>query len=170
MVRSVSTLPLASFSVAVSCVVPPMTMEADVGARSIVETGAITVTVAVFCTDPTAAVMVAVPGLAPVTTPAETAAMDWSELVQVTDLPVTTAPSTSFGVAVKVDVLPTNTLALAGVRSMRVTTGPFPPPGPVPPSPPPPHDTLAAPNAAMSRKADCRAPRRIVDMGGVDSC
>jgi hypothetical protein len=43
------------------------------------------VTVAVFCTDPTAAVMVAVPGLAPVTTPAETAAMDWSEHDQETD-------------------------------------------------------------------------------------
>src|SRR5260370_6395884 len=123
-VRPVSGLPAASFGVAVSWTVVPVTMLAVAGVTATEATGTgVTVTadvplwpslVAVIVTGPPAAV--------PVTSPvAETVAMVASLVAHVTVRPVSGLPPASFGVAVSCTVAPTAMLAVAGVTATDAT-------------------------------------------------
>jgi hypothetical protein len=113
-VRPVSTLPKASFNVAVNCCVEPLATFADAGATVTVATGAsVTVTTDVPDCDSLVAVMVDVPGRTPVTTPFETVATRVLLELHVTGR-LTTVPLTSFTTAVKVVVPSTTTVAVGG--------------------------------------------------------
>ena len=104
--RPVSTLPLASFIVAVSVVVCPTLTVAVDGEIVTVVTGVsgavVTVTVAVPLLPSLLAVIVTVPAATPVTTPSDTVAMPVLLDAQVTRRPVRTVPFASFTVAVSV--------------------------------------------------------------------
>src|SRR5438034_1374752 len=116
-VRPVSGLPFASFGVAASCTVCPTDTLADVGLTATDATGTLdTVTAAVPLFPSLAAVIVAAPGLTPVTIPlADTVATPLLPLDQVTVRPVSGLPLASFGVAASCTVCPTDTLAEAGL-------------------------------------------------------
>jgi hypothetical protein len=121
--RPVSTAPLASFSVAASAPVCPMMIELVAGETATVATGAgVTVTVEVPDFPSLVAVIVAVPGATPVTTPLDTVAAAVLLEVHVTILSVTTIPFTSFTVGVSVVVLAATTVAVLGV-TMTLPTG-----------------------------------------------
>jgi len=116
--RPVSTVPLASFSVAASAPVCPMTIELVAGATVTVATGAgVTVTVEVPDFPSLVAVIVAVPGAMPVTTPPDTVATAVLLEVQVTILSVTTTPFASFTVGVSVVVLAAAIVTVLGVTT-----------------------------------------------------
>jgi len=116
-VRPVSTLPAASFNVAVSGAVAPTLRLADAGVTVTLATGTgVTVTVAVPDAFPLVAVIVAVPTLAPVTTPVgDTFATEVGAALHVTVRPVSTLPAASLTVAVSGAVAPTTTLTALGV-------------------------------------------------------
>jgi len=101
-VRPVSTLPFASFSVAVNWTVLPTLMLADAGLTVTVATGGgFTVIAAVPLLPSLVAVIVTDPTATPVTSPLpETGATVGSLLVQVTVRPVSGFPAESSGVAV----------------------------------------------------------------------
>src|SRR5438876_735282 len=97
--RPLSTLPLASLRVAVSCTVPPTTPLAAVP----------------LCPS-LVAVIVAAPAATPVTSPVEdTVATAGVPDAQVTDRPESTLPAASFRVVVSCTVAPTSTTAVAGL-------------------------------------------------------
>jgi len=116
-VRPVRVFPFVSFNVVVSVVVPPAVSVVLLGLTATEATGA-SVTVMVDDPDavPLVAVMVAVPGATPVTTPpAETLAVVFALDVQVTARPTSTLPPASLTVAAS-DVVPATTIvALVGV-------------------------------------------------------
>src|SRR2546423_5215418 len=116
-VRPVNTLPLASRSVAVSCTVLPSYTLAVAGLTLTDATGTgTTVMVDVpFCPS-LVAVIVAVPATLPVTNPLVlTVATAASLEAHVTVRPVNTLPAASRSVAVSRTVLPSFTLAVAGL-------------------------------------------------------
>jgi len=116
--RPVSTVPLASFSVAASAPVCPITIELVAGATVTVATGAgVTVTVEVPDFPSLVAVIVAVPGAMPVTTPPDTVAAAVLLEVHVTILSVTTTPFASFTVGVSVVVLAAAIVTVLGVTT-----------------------------------------------------
>lgn len=100
------TLPLASRTVAESVVELPMGTVADEGVTvTLAAVGAFTVTAADADFPSLVAVIVAVPGATPVTTPAaDTVATDGAPLDHVMARPVRTFPFASFTVAVSVTV------------------------------------------------------------------
>jgi hypothetical protein len=101
-------LPFASFVVALNVTVPATTMVAVGGLTVTVATGAsVTVTVVDPVLPSLVAVIVAVPGLTPVTTPlVETVATPDALVVHVTVRPVSVLPLASLRVAVSVEVAP----------------------------------------------------------------
>ena len=105
-VLPVSAFPSASFGVAVSCVVPPMTALDGDGVTVTVDTGAsVTSTVDVPVFVSLVAVIVVVPGARPMTTPAcETVATTGLLEVHETTRPLSTLPFASFIVALSVAV------------------------------------------------------------------
>src|SRR5207253_765503 len=122
-VRPVSTFPLASFRLAVSCTVAPTGTLADAGLTTTDATGAggggggggsdVTVTVAVPLFPSLVAVMVAVPAATPATNPLPlTVATARLPLAQVTARPPSTAPAESFVAVASCTVPPTCTLAV----------------------------------------------------------
>src|SRR5207249_1278841 len=115
--RPLSTLPLASLRVAVSCTVPPTYMLGAVGLTVTDATGTIaTVTPAVPLCPSLIAVIVAAPAATPVTSPVEdTVATAGVPDAQVTDRPESTLPAASFRVVVSCTVAPTSTTAVAGL-------------------------------------------------------
>ena len=115
--RPASTLPAASFSVAVSCTVAPTSTAAVAGLITTDATGTFaTVTVAEPLFPSLVAVIVTDPTATPVTRPlADTVASAAFELVHVTARPVSTFPTASLGVALSCVVAPTNTVAVAGL-------------------------------------------------------
>src|SRR6266566_2886816 len=122
--RPVSGLPAASFGVAVSCSVAPTTTLAGDGVTSTEATGAgVTVTLDVPLFPSLVAVMVTgPPTLLPVTRPfASTVARVASLVPHVTVRPVSVLPFASFSVAVSCSVMPTATLAGAGVTATEST-------------------------------------------------
>src|SRR6266516_531611 len=116
-VRPVSTLPFASFSVAVNWTVLPTLMLADAGVTVTVATGGgFTVIDAVPLLPSLVAVIVTDPTATPVTSPLpETGATVGSLLVQVTVRPLKGLPSASSGVAVSCWVPPTRIVAAVGL-------------------------------------------------------
>jgi len=123
-VRPVSVLPFTSLVVALNVDVPPTTTVAVDGVTVTVATGAgVTVTVAVPVLPSLVAVIVAVPGEAPVTTPlVETVAIPDALVVHVTVRPVSVFPLPSFTVADSVEVAPTATDTVLG-DTVTVATG-----------------------------------------------
>ena len=113
--RPLKTVPLASVSVAASVPVWPMMIELVAGETATLATGAgVTVIVEVPDFPSLVAVIVAVPGATPVTVPPDTVAIALLFEVQVTTRLVTTAPFTSFTVAVSVVVVVATTVAVVG--------------------------------------------------------
>src|SRR3989442_1232291 len=94
-----------------------------VGLTATEATGAFaTVTVAEPLFPSLVAVIVAVPGATPVTSPlADTVAMPGLELVQVTARPASAFPAASLGVALSGVVPPTTTVAVAGLTTTEAT-------------------------------------------------
>src|SRR5205807_1320167 len=125
-VRPESGFPPASFGVAVSCTVWPACTEAVAGVTSTDATGTgVTVIVEVPLFPSLVAVIVAVPGVTPDTSPLLlTVATVVLELDHVTVRPERGAPLASFGVAVSCTVWPACTDAEGGVTST-VATGTF---------------------------------------------
>jgi len=129
-VRPVSTFPLASFRLAVSCTVAPTGTLADAGLTTTDATGAgggggsdVTVTVAVPLFPSLVAVIVAVPAATPVTSPLPlTVATPDVPLAQLTVRPFSTFPLASFSVALSCTDCPTVRLADAGL-TVTVATG-----------------------------------------------
>src|SRR5712691_7344326 len=123
-VRPVSVLPFASFSVAVSTTVRPTATLAVAGLTVTVATGTCTTVIAAPPLCPSlVAVIVAEPATFPVTSPFElTVATAVLLLAHVTVRPVNGLPFASFGVAVSCTVLPSSTLADAGV-TVTLATG-----------------------------------------------
>src|SRR2546423_879600 len=123
-VRPESVLPLASFSVALSCTVWPGWIESVAGLTETAATGTwVTVTDAVPLFPSLVAVIVAEPGVTPTTSPAPlTVATDVLLLDQETVRPESAAPFASLGVAVSWTVCPAWTVAVGGVTST-VATG-----------------------------------------------
>jgi len=122
--RSVTTVPLASFTVSVGVAVCEMT-RAKLGGDSVtLPTGiAVTVTVEDPLFPSAVAVIVAVPPATPVTTPDDdTVAVDALLVPHVIGRFVTTVPFSSFTVAVNVVVCVATTLAVAGA-TVTVPTG-----------------------------------------------
>src|SRR5438309_1217076 len=115
-VRPVSTLPLASLRVAVSCTVPPTYIFGVVGLTVTDATGTFaTVTLAVPLCPSLVAVIVTAPAATPVTSPvADTVAIAAFELVQLITRPLSTLPAASLGVAVSCTVPPTHTSGAVG--------------------------------------------------------
>src|SRR5439155_1366156 len=115
--------PLASLGVAVSCTVWPACTEAEGGVTSTVATATfVTVTDEVPLFPSLVAVIVAVPGVTPDTSPLLlTVATAVLELDHVTVRPESGAPVASFGVAVSCTVWPGCTEAVAGVTSTNAT-------------------------------------------------
>src|SRR5436309_573319 len=122
-VRPERGVPLASFGVAVSCTVWPACTEAEGGVTSTVATGTfVTVTDEVPLFPSLVAVIVAVPGVTPDTSPLLlTVATAVLELDHVTVRPESGAPFASFGVPVSCTVWPPCTEAVAGVTSTDAT-------------------------------------------------
>jgi len=124
MLRPVSVFPAKSFVVATNTVVPPTnTLDGD-GATVTVETGSsVTVTTDVPVFPSLSAVMVAVPGTTPVTTPVDDTVAT-SELLEVheTARSVTTVPLASVTVTDNGVVCVVATLTVAG-RTATVATG-----------------------------------------------
>src|SRR5207247_1170946 len=116
-VRPESGLPFASFGVAVSCTAWPVCTLAEAGLTATEATGTLVTVIAAEPLYPSlAAVIVAAPGLTPVTIPlADTVATPLLPLDQVTVRPVSGLPLASFGVAASCTVCPTDTLADAGL-------------------------------------------------------
>jgi hypothetical protein len=114
--RPVSTVPFASFVVADSVVVVPITIVGAEGDTMTVLTGAcVTATVAVPLFVSLVAVIVAVPIATPVTTPAaETVATALLLELHVTTRSVTTVPFTSFTIALSGLLVVAGTVAVAG--------------------------------------------------------
>jgi hypothetical protein len=136
--RPVTTVPFASFTVAVNVDVEPLTTLAVDGATVTLPTGtSATVTVPEPDTPSLVAVIVAVPGINPKTAPDAGLTVATSTLLelQVTTRLVTTFPLTSFTIAVNV-VLPavgmlavggdTATLPTGGTRTFTVAEPNFP--------------------------------------------
>src|SRR5207249_985240 len=123
-VRPVSVLPFASLRVAVSCTVWPAGSDAEAGVTATAATGTCTTVMAdVPLTVSDVAVIVAAPATFPVTSPLElTVAAAVLLDVQVTTRPDSGFPAASLGVAVSCTVLPSSTLADAGVTAT-VATG-----------------------------------------------
>jgi hypothetical protein len=121
--RSVTTTPLASFTVAASVAVKP-TMRLNVAGRVTDPTATgVTVTVTVALWFSLVAVIVDVPGATPVTTPvAETVATVGVPELHATVRPERAFPSASLVVAVSVTVCPAVTLAGDG-EMLTVATG-----------------------------------------------
>src|SRR5436309_2540846 len=115
--RPLSTLPAASFGVALSCVVAPTKTFAVAGLTVTEATGTLdTVTAAVPLCPSLVAVIVAAPAATPVTSPVEdTVATAGVPDAQVTDRPESTLPAASFRVVVSCTVAPTSTTAVAGL-------------------------------------------------------
>src|SRR2546426_7306312 len=115
--RPESTLPAASFSVAVSCTVAPTSTTAVTGLITTDATGTFaTVTLADPLLPSLVAVIVTAPAATPITRPlADTVAIAVFELVHVTARPASTFPAASLGVALSCVVAPTNTVAVAGL-------------------------------------------------------
>src|SRR4029077_8649120 len=115
--RPLSTAPVLSFGVAVSCTFPATRMAAVAGATVTDATGTtVTVTTDVPVFVSLVAVIVADPAALPVARPvALTLAFVVSLLVQLTTRPVGGIPGVSCGVAVNGTVPPTSKLAGAGV-------------------------------------------------------
>src|SRR5205807_1364369 len=122
-VRPVSTLPLASLRVAVSCTVPPTYIFGVVGLTVTDATGTFaTVTLAVPLCPSLVAVIVTAPAAPPVTSPvADTVAIAAFELVHVITRPVNTFPAASFGVALSCCVAPIDNVADAGLIATEAT-------------------------------------------------
>src|SRR5204863_4075838 len=118
-VRPESGVPPASLGVAVSCTVWPACTEAEGGVTSTDATGTfVTVTDEVPLLPSLVAVIVAVPGVTPDTSPLLlTVATAVLELDHVTVRPERGAPLASFGVAVSCTVWPACTEAEGGVTS-----------------------------------------------------
>ena len=115
--RSVTTVPFASFTVAVSGVVDPATRLFVAGATVTLPTGTgVTVTVALPDFVSLVAVTVAVPGATPVTTPVVAPTVATAVLLDdhVTARSVTTAPLTSLTVTASVVVVPATRFLLVG--------------------------------------------------------
>src|SRR6059058_1958114 len=125
-VRPESGFPPASLGVPVSCTVWPACTDAEGGVTSTVATGTfVTVTDEVPLFPSLVAVIVAVPGVTPDTSPLLlTVATAVLELDHVTVRPERGAPLASFGVAVSCTVWPACTDAEGGVTST-VATGTF---------------------------------------------
>src|ERR1041385_1059142 len=123
-VRPANGFPLASFGVAVSCIVPPTSTDAVAGLTLTDATGTLlTVMLAVPLCPSLVAVMVAEPGATPVTTPLPlTPATEVLLLAQVTVRPIKAFPLMSMGVAVSCTVPFTSTDAVAGL-SLTDATG-----------------------------------------------
>src|SRR5437773_949325 len=123
-VRPASALPLASLGVAVSCTVCPVETDAEAGVTATEATGTCTTVMAdvPLCAS-LVAVIVAAPASFAVTSPLElTVAAAVLLEVHVTTRPDSGFPFTSLGVAVNCTVLPSSTLADAGVTAT-VATG-----------------------------------------------
>src|SRR5439155_377046 len=122
-VRPVSVLPLASFSVTLSCTVPLAGTIVVAGETATEATGAsVTVTVALPVLPSLVAVIVADPAVPPVTRPLVlTVATLGLLLVHVTGRPVSALPAESFGVAVSCAVCPTARPAVAGETATEAT-------------------------------------------------
>jgi hypothetical protein len=120
----VRTFPFASFTTAVSVVVDPEAMLVDAGVTVTVPTGTrLTVTVADPDCPSLVAVIVAVPGATPVTTPlGDTVAIDPLFVVQMTVRPVSVLPFASLVTALSVVVPATKIVAVAG-ETVTVATG-----------------------------------------------
>jgi len=123
-VRPVSTLPFASFVVALNGCVAPAAIVAVAGLTATVATGTpVTVIAAVPLFPSLVAVMVAVTGDAPLTTPLDdTVATEGALELHVTVRPVRTTPFASFVVAVSVVDVNATMVALAGL-TVTVLTG-----------------------------------------------
>src|SRR5216117_2751971 len=123
-VRPVSVLPLASLRVAVSCTVWPSFTLADAGATATEATATCTTVMAAVPLCPSeVSVIVVEPASFAVTSPLElTVAAAVLLEVHVTTRPDSGFPFTSLGVAVNCTVLPSSTLADAGVTAT-VATG-----------------------------------------------
>jgi hypothetical protein len=126
-VRSVSTFPLASASIAVSVVVEPLATDVLDGVIVTVATGITAAATTVIADVPLlpslVAVIVAPPGDLPVTTPlVETVATLGALVVHVIARPVRTLPAASLRVAESPTVRPWTTLADAGL-TVTVATG-----------------------------------------------
>src|SRR5438552_1975726 len=121
--RPLSTLPLASLRVAVSCTVPPTYMLGAVGLTVTDATGTFaTVTLAVPLFPSLVAVIIADPAATPVTSPAaETVAIAVFELVQLITRPLSTLPAASLVTALSCVVAPTKTFAVAGLTVTEAT-------------------------------------------------
>src|SRR5205823_1194426 len=122
-VRPERGAPLASFGVAVSCTVWPACTDAEGGVTSTVATGTfVTVTDEVPLFPSLVAVIVAVPGVTPDTSPLLlTVATVVLELDHVTVRPESGFPPASLGVPVSCTVWPACTEAVAGVTSTDAT-------------------------------------------------
>jgi len=121
--RPASGLPLASLGVAVSCTVCPTWTLAVAGVTATEATGTfVTVIAAVPFWPSLLAVIVAVPGAPPVTSPLPLTGATAALLVaHVTVRPVSDPPFASFGVAVSCTACPTVTLAAAGLTATDAT-------------------------------------------------
>jgi len=122
-IRPVSTVPLVSLMVAISCRDCPIATVADWG-LTVTEATVASVTVmrAVPVFPSAVAVMVAEPGPATVTNPAaETVAADWLELDQMAVSPVSTLPFASLMVATNCRDCPIATVADWGLTVTDVT-------------------------------------------------
>src|SRR5437867_644751 len=115
--RPLSGLPLASFGVAVSCLVPPPYRLGAVGLTVTDATGTFaTVTLAVPLCPSLVAVIVAAPTATPLTSPeTDTVAIAAFALAHVTTRPVSALPAASFGVALSCCVEPTAMVADSGL-------------------------------------------------------
>jgi hypothetical protein len=121
-VRPVSTAPAASLVTAVNACVPPTDTVAALGVTSTVATGTGTVIAAVPVFPSLDAVIVALPAVTAVTTPADdTVATAAFDVLHVTVRPVSTAPAASLVTAVNACVPPTDTVAALGVTSTAAT-------------------------------------------------
>src|SRR5437879_813238 len=121
--RPDSTLPAASFSVAVSGAVRPTAMLADAGLTLTDATGTrFTVTAALPACPSLVAAIVTAPAPAPVTSPVEVTVATARVLdAQVTDRPDSTLPAASFSVAVSCTARATRTTAVTGLITTDAT-------------------------------------------------
>ena len=121
--RLVSAAPELSRTVAESCTVLPSGMLEEVGAMDTDATAtSVTVTARAAESSPVEAVIVAVPGDTPVTSPtASTEATVVRELLQVTDAFPTGWPTESAGIAVTLMRFPTRMVADNGLRMILTT-------------------------------------------------
>jgi hypothetical protein len=126
--RPVSAVPAASRGVASSCCVAPTAIVAGVGVTATLATGAgggaVTVIAAFPLTPSAVALIVAVPGLMAVTTPAAVTVATFGALdCQVKVRPCRSAPDASYARAASVSLAPATSERVAGVTSTRVVVG-----------------------------------------------